>query len=154
VLYLPETVRLAREKIVFDRFNVLQRMMRAVDTVRKRERRGLLEDGDERLRRTKNHWLPSTENGGESGRPFFEQLPASALKTARASAIKDNVRNLLSYTTPGWMKQSFERDRSWAVRSRLPPVVNAARILSRKVDNIRCYCRNPTTNAVAESLNT
>jgi transposase len=148
-----EAVPLAREKIVFDRFHIMQHMTRAVDTVRKREHRGLLQDGDERLKRTKYLWLSSKENVGDSRRPFFEQLQASDLKTARAWAIKENLRNLWSYTTPGWAKRFFDRWRSWAVRSRLAPVVAVARMISRKLGNVISYCRHPVTNAVAEGLN-
>jgi len=148
-----EAVPLAREKIVFDRFHIMQHMTRAVDTVRKREHRGLLQHGDERLKKTKYLWLSSEENVSDSRRPFFEQLQASDLKTARAWAIKENLRNLWSYATPGWAKRFFDRWRSWAVRSRLAPVVAVARMLSRKLDNVVSYCRHPVTNAVAEGLN-
>jgi transposase len=148
-----EAVPLAREKIVFDRFHIMQHMTKAVDTVRKREHRGLLQHGNERLKRTKYPWLSSEENVGDSRRPFFEQLQASDLKTARAWAIKENLRNLWSYTTTGWAKRFFDRWRSWAVRSRLAPVVAVARMISRKLDNVISYCRHPVTNAVAEGLN-
>ncbi len=148
-----EAVPLAREMIVFDRFHTMQHMTRAVDTVRKREHWGLLQHGDDRLKRTKYLWLSSKENIGDSRRPVFEQLQASDLKTARAWAIKENLRNLWSYATPGWAKRFFGRWRSWAVRSRLAPVVAVARMISRKLENVISYCRHPITNAVAEGLN-
>jgi len=148
-----EAVPLARKKIVFDRFHIMQHMTRAVDTVRKREHRGLLQQGDDRLKRTKYLWLSSEENVGDSRRPFFEQLQASDLKTARAWAIKENLRNLWTYATPGWAQRFFDRWKSWAVRSRLAPVVAVARMISRKLENVTSYCRHPITNAVAEGLN-
>jgi hypothetical protein len=111
-------------------------MTRAVDTVGKREHRGLLQHGDNRLKRTKYLWLYSEENVGESRRPFFEQVQASDLKTGRAWAIKENLRNLWSYTTPGWAKRFLDRWRSWTARSRLAPVVAVARMISRKLDNV------------------
>ena len=97
---LQVAVPLAREKIVFERFHIMQHMTKAVDTVRKREHRGLLQHGDERLKRTKYLELSSEPNMHVSRGPFFEQLEASDLKTARAWGIKENFRNLWSYTTP------------------------------------------------------
>lgn len=57
-----ESLPLAREKIVFDRFHIMREMTKAVDTVRKQEHRGFLRAGDDSpLTGTKNLWLFSDE---------------------------------------------------------------------------------------------
>lgn len=49
-------------KIVFDRFHIMMHMNEAVDRVRRRENRALLEDGDDRLKGSKHMWLYAWEN--------------------------------------------------------------------------------------------
>ena len=57
-----EAVPLASSKIVFDRFHIMKHMTEAVDVVRRRENRLLVENGDDRLKRTKYLWITSKEN--------------------------------------------------------------------------------------------
>jgi len=57
-----EALPLAKEKIVFDRFHIMQHMTKAVDQVRKGEHRKLSSEGDERLKKTKYLWLTREQN--------------------------------------------------------------------------------------------
>jgi transposase len=148
-----EAVPLAKDKIVFDRFHIMQHMTKAVDTVRKQEHRLLLEEGDERLKKTKYLWLASEENVSEKRQAEFKQLQASDLKTARAWALKENLRNLWSYTSIGWAKRFFGQWNQWAMRSRLVPVKKVAQMIKRKLENVVTYCQHFITNAVSEGLN-
>lgn len=52
----------ADTKMVFDRFHVMDRIGKAVDTVRKQEHRDLMAAGDETLKGSKYLWLYSPEN--------------------------------------------------------------------------------------------
>ena len=79
-----EALPLAKEKIVFDRFHIMQHMTKAVDQVRKGEHRKLSSEGDERLKKTKYLWLTREQNLSEKQEAAFEDLKDSALKTARA----------------------------------------------------------------------
>lgn len=146
---LPE----AEKKIVFDRFHVMQHVTRAVDKVRKEEHKRLLEKNDERLKKTKYLWLFSEENLPEKRRAEFARLKATDLKTARAWAIKENVRHLWNYKTPGGAKRFFQRWYAWTSRARLEPMWEAAKTVWRHLDNIVTYCTHGLTNAVSEGLN-
>jgi transposase len=148
-----ESVPLAKEKIVFDRFHIMQHMTQAVDKVRKAENRALSQKGDERLKKTKYLWLTTEQNLSEKQQPAFVALKRSDLKTARAWGIKENLRNLWSYTSPGWAKRFFKTWYQWASRSRLEPVKKAARMIQRRLENVITYCTHFVTNAVAEGLN-
>jgi transposase len=148
-----EALPLAREKIVYDRFHIMQHMTGAVDKVRKTEHRKLSLEGDERLKRTKYLWLTTEENLSERQRPKFADLKSSDLKTARAWGLKENLRNLWSYTSPGWAKRFFGTWYQWASRSRLEPVKKVASMIKRRLENVITYCRHFVTNAVAEGLN-
>jgi hypothetical protein len=91
--HVPE----AAHKVVFDRFHIMQHMTKAVDTVRKREHRNLRAEGDERLTGSKCLWLYSHEDLPERHEDRFEELRGAHLKTGRAWAIKEGLRDLWSY---------------------------------------------------------
>jgi transposase len=146
---LPE----AERKIVFDRFHVMQHVTKAVDQVRKQENRRLVERDDDRLKKTKYLWLFSEENLPEKRQAEFDRLKTSDLKTARAWALKENLRHLWNYATPVWAKRFFRGWYAWASRSRLEPIWEAAQTLWRRLDNIVTYCKHQLTNAVSEGLN-
>jgi transposase len=148
-----EAVPLAKEKIVFDRFHIMQHLTGAVDKVRKAENRALSQEGDERLKKTKYLWLTTEQNLSEKQQPAFAALKRSDLKTARAWGIKENLRNLWSYTSPGWAKRFFKTWYQWASRSRLEPVKKVAQMIQRRLENVVTYCTHFVTNAVAEGLN-
>lgn len=148
-----ESVPLARDKIVFDRFHIMQHATKAVDAVRKQEHRRLLLEGDESLKKTKYLWLASEENVPEDRRKEFHSLKESDLATARAWAIKENLRHLWTYCSPGWARRFFEDWYSWATRSRLEPIRQLAATVKAHIDNIVTYCKHYITNAVSEGLN-
>jgi transposase len=50
-------------------------------------------------------------------------------------------------------RKHFRRWHNWAVRSRLQPMIEVARMLKRRFENIITYLRHGTTNAGSESIN-
>lgn len=147
--YVPE----AEDKIVFDRYHLMTHMGKAVDTVRKQEHRVLQQVGDETLTKSKYLWLYSEENLPEKHWERFEGLKTSHLKTARAWAIKESLRDLWDYTRKGWASIHFKRWYFWATHSRLDPVIKAARTFHRHLQNVLTYFRHRVTNAVCEGVN-
>ncbi len=131
----------------------MKHMTEAVDVVRRRENRSLVEEGDDRLKRTKELWITSKENVPSQRRAELRELRDADLKTARAWAIKENLRHLWSYRVEGWARRFFDGWRTWAMRSRLEPVKAVARMLAGRLGNVITYCRHKITNAVAEGLN-
>ena len=77
----------------------------------------------------------------------------SNLKTARAWALKETLMCLFDYRYEGAARNFFRRWYWWASHSRLPPLVEVARMLKRRLDNIVTYLRHRITNATTESLN-
>ena len=135
----------AGEKIVFDRFHVMAHVEKAVDTVRKRENRELIAEGDERLKGTKWLWLYKRENVPDKHRSTLEFLRGLNLKVGRAWAIKETLRGMWNYLSVGWARKFFERWYSWAVRSRLKPIRNVARMIREHLNGILNYCLVPIT---------
>lgn len=146
---VPEGVK----KIVYDRYHIMTHLNKAVDTVRKQESRDFRKAGDERLTGSKYLWLYGKGNLPDKHQDRFEELQAMNLKTGRAWAIKESLRELWSYQTEGWARRFWKKWNFWATHSRLRPVIKAARTLAVHLPNILTYFTHRITNAVSEGIN-
>ena len=147
--HLPE----AEKKIVFDKFHIAKHLGEAVDRVRRREHKVLKAEGDERLTGTKYDWLRNPASMDQKQRREFAELRRSELKTARAWALRETAMGLYDYVYEKPARKHFQWWYSWAVRSRLQPIKEVARMLKRRFENIITYLRHRITNAASESLN-
>lgn len=143
----------ADQKIVFDKFHILQHVGVAVDTVRKQEHTAFLAAGDTRLTRTKYDWLKHPANFSKQAWQEFAALRTSTLQSARAWAMKESLRKLWDYTYLGAARTFFRGWYGWAMRSRLEPMKKVARLLKAHLENILTYLTHRITNAVTEGLN-
>jgi len=143
----------ASDKIVFDRYHIMTHMGNAVNDVRKKEHRELRSAGDETLMGSKYLWLYAQENLPDKYKERFSALKSVHLKTGRAWAIKESLRDLWSYTRLGWAERHWRRWYFWATHSRLKPVLAAAALIKRHLHNVMTYFAHPITNAVSEGLN-
>lgn len=143
----------AEDKMVFDRFHIMQHIGQGVDRVRKQEHKELLGQGDATLTRSKYLWLYSAENMPAAAQERFEQIRHGNLKTARAWAMKESLREMWHYTSAGWAKRFWDRWYFWATHSRLAPMIEKARRIARHLPNVLTYFAHRITNAVAEGLN-
>jgi transposase len=148
-----EHVADAQSKIVFDRFHIMKHMLEAVDAVRKAEHRRLLANGDETLKRTKFLWFFSKENFPEEQADRFARLKRLHLKTGRAWAIKESLRDLWNYQRKGWARRHWRSWYQWATHSALPAVIKVARMIKAHLPNVLTYCDHRITNAAIEGLN-
>lgn len=147
--HLPE----AGQKIVFDKFHIAKHLGEAVDRVRRRENRTLRAAGDDRLTGTRYDWLRHPAAMEPKDRREFDVLKNSNLKTARAWALKEAALAVYNYVYERPARKHFRWWHGWAVRSRLPPMIETARMLKRRFENIITYLRHPITNAASESIN-
>jgi transposase len=147
--YVPNGER----KIVFDRFHIMKHMNEAVDAVRKQENRLLMEEDIDVLKGTKFLWLFAQENVPEKMVERFEFVRELNLKTARAWAIKEALRELWSYRRKGWAEVYWKQWYFWATHCRLKPVTKVARMIHNHLDNVLTYFDHRITNAVSEGLN-
>lgn len=143
----------AEEKIAFDRFHVAQHLNNAVDTVRKREHRELRASGDRRLTRTKYLWLQNPERMSEERFAFLRELRSGVLRTARAWSLKESAALLWDYVKRGWAERAWRKWLGWASRSRLAPMVAAARTIRKHLWGILNAIELGVTNAMSESMN-
>jgi len=143
----------ADQKMVFDRFHIMRHVIDAVDKVRKQEHKALMKTGDDTLTRSKYLWLTNPENMTDKARDRFDELKAMELKTARAWALKEALRELWSYKSQAWATKFWKRWYFWATHSRLVPMIEAAKLIARHLTNVLTYFKHRITNAVAEGLN-
>jgi transposase len=125
----------------------------AVDQVRRREHQTLKAAGDDRLTGTRYDWLRYPDAMKFKDRKEFAELRNSELKTARAWALKEAAMALYSYSYERPATKHFRWWHNWAVRSRLAPMIDEARMLKRRFENIITYLRHGITNASSESIN-
>ena len=147
--HVPE----ADGKIVFDKFHVAQHLSQAVDRVRRKENKTLRAAGDDRLAGTRYDWLKNPAAMEAKDRREFAQLRKSGLKTARAWALKETAMSVYGYIYERPAREHFRWWHNWAVRSRLQPMIEVARMLKRRFENIITYLRHRITNAASESIN-
>jgi transposase len=150
---IREHVPGSEEKLVFDRYHLMTHMIKAVDSVRKGEHRELRSEGQNLLTGTKYLWLYSRENLPAKRQAEFSVLRKKRLRTARAWALKESLRDLWAYHSPAWALKHFEGWYGWAIRSRLKPVKAVARMFRKHLKNIMTFFKHRITNAVSEALN-
>ena len=143
----------ADRKIVFDRFHIMKHMNEAVDEVRKQEHKTLLKEGNGTLKGTKYLWLFGEENVPDKHKKRFALLKELHLKTSRAWALKEMLRDLWKYQRHGWAMKHFRSWNTWATRSKLEPVREVATMLRSHLPNIMTYFDHRLTNATAEGIN-
>jgi len=150
---IREHVPGAEDKLVFDRYHLMRHLVQAVDNVHKQEHRELKREGLGVLAVTKYLWLYSQENLPPEKRSLFYWLKKKRLKTARAWAIKESFRELWDYQSLGWAAKHFKSWYAWAIRSRLNPIKQVARMFRKYLRNILTYLKHRITNAVSEGIN-
>lgn len=148
-----EKIPEADKKIVFDKFHIMRIVGEAVDKVRKKEHKELMEKDQEYLKGTKYLWLYNNENIPGYRLKEFKELKKLDLKVGRAWAIKENLRNFWNYSKKGWALKFFNKWYFWATHSRLKSIVKAAKTIKKHLDNILTYLDHHITNALSESLN-
>lgn len=150
---VAETIPEATDKIVYDRFHVMQHVSKAVNKVRSQESAQLARRGDERLKGSRFVWLYSAENVPAEQLEWLEQLKADKLQTGRAWALKELLRSLWQCTDRAQAKAVFYKWYGWAIRSRLEPMKDVAQRLRSRISNILTYLEHRITNACSEGLN-
>jgi len=153
VASVSEHLREGSKKIVYDKFHIAKHLGEAVDKVRRKENQTLRAAGDDRLTGTRYDWLRNPAAMEAADRKAFAALRQSGLKTARAWALKETAMALFSYQYERPARKHFRWWHGWAVRSRLRPMLEVARTLKRRFENIITYLRHRVTNAASESIN-
>ena len=139
--------------IVHDKFHVSKYLGEAVDKVRRQEHVQLSEDGDDRLKGTRQLWLYAMENLPEDKSALMLSLRQADLKTGRAWSMKENFRHFWECGNVEEASMFFTTWYRWATGSRLPPIAKVAAMLQRHLSGLLSYVTHRITNAASEGFN-
>ena len=131
----------------------MKHMGEAVDQVCRQEHQALSAQGDSSLAGTRFVWLCAREHLPSRYWEDYYGLKDSDRQTARAWAIKENLRCLWNYKTLRWAEPFWKRWYVWATHSRLEPLKKAARTFKDHLYGILTYFDHPITNAMTEGIN-
>lgn len=126
--HLPD----ADHKVVLDQFHIAKHLSEAVDRVRRLENKQLKAAGDDRLAGTRHDWLRHPARMEPDDREQFAALRDSNRKTARAWALKEAMMAFFLYRYERPARKHYRRWRNWAVRGRLQPMIEKARMIQRR----------------------
>lgn len=145
--------RCPQADIVYDRFHVSALLGAAVDRVRREEAARLRAAGDDTLKGTRYDWLFGPANMSAERYARFEGLVMKNTKTSRAWYHRIMFSEFWEHPCRDSAAGFFKRWFAHAVRSKLKPVVTAARTLKAALPGLLNYFAHPITNALSESLN-
>jgi len=91
-----------------------------------------------------------TISGTTSRREFLRGSIAATGATLAPSLL--SAMALYSYFYERPARKHFRWWRNWAMHSRLQPIIEMARMLQRRFENIIAYLRHRITNAASESI--
>ena len=148
-----QAIPLAETKIVHDRFHIMQMATKAVDKVRRTEHREFLKVGDDRLSQTKYVWLTSHENLSEKQQSLFDATFNLQLKTGKAWAFKEMLRDLWDQDSATTATTYFNDWYKRVIHTKLEPMKTVARSIKERLANVVSYCTHRITNGVAEGMN-
>ena len=143
----------SEEKIAFDKFHVAKHLGKAVDKVRRREHKALVEQGCDDLKGTRYLWLRNAEKLSPQRWADLKALRRRTLKTAEAWAVKEMAMSLWGYKTRTWARKAWKQCIQWAKLTDLGPVISVARMLERHLEGILNAIVLQATNALAEGIN-
>jgi len=140
-------------RIVHDRFHISKYLNEAVDKVRREEHKQLQTDDDDRLKGLRQTLLFNPENLSEQRDEQLTALLKSSLATGRAWSLKDSFRHFWEQSDAIAGRAFFERWYSWAIRSRLEPIKDVARMLKGRLNRIVTWFASPISNGPSEGFN-
>jgi transposase len=138
---------LPNASITFDRFHVMKLMNEALDKVRKSER-----VSNEELKNTRYIWLKNPEHLTDEQKVILKNIERLNIKTARAYKIKLAFQNIFKQDTDNAV-ESLKAWYSWAIRSRLEPVIQFAYTVKKHWNGILRWFKSRINNGILEGLN-
>ena len=139
---------LTEAEITFDKFHAVKLVNDAVDKVRRAESKDRPE-----LKRSRYLWLKNERHLSAEQSASLDVLSSMHLKTARAYRLRLAFQDIYDQPSPGWGELILDRWYSWAIRSRLEPIKDAARTIMRHRDGILRWFTSKIANGLIEGIN-
>lgn len=152
-LAVAEAFPVPQPAVVHDRFHIVKHANEALNDVRKEEARELAASGRHDLKGLRQALLFGAENLPERHEPSIAALKASDLRTAKAYALKENLRRCWNHRLERTARRHFLSWIRWARRSRLKPFGKVAEMIAGRLDDVVSYFQHPITNGPQEGMN-
>lgn len=136
--------------ITFDRFHVKKIITEAVDKTRRQERGEYPE-----LKGMRYALLRNEETMTDKQLEFVSSLllRKTKMKTARAFHLKLAFDDLYAAPSPRAARDYLTRWCNWAVRSRVPAMIDAAKTIRRHFEGVLRWFTSRITNGILEGIN-
>lgn len=139
--------------VVHDRFHVMKHAGDALNKERAEEAKQLAQSDDDRLKGTRQLWLYAEENLPEKRKGEFARLKDQDLRTAKAWAMKENLRRTWHMPNEAEAKAHVQKWCRWVLRSKLRHMIRFALLVKEKLAPIVRYATHPISNGKAEGIN-
>jgi len=143
------TKHLPEANITFDKFHVIKALNEAQDEVRRMEQKT-----NPLLKSSRYLWLRNPETLSDKQKEKLETLRFENLKTAKVYQMKltfqDIYRNIRD---PEEAEKAIKKWLSWAVRSRIEPIKQFAKMVKSHFDGIMRYFTSFLTSGAVEGIN-
>ena len=144
--YLPHAT------VVFDKFHLICQLLEAVNDVRKQEAESLKKTNPELLKGTRYIWLKNLGNLTDKQKIKLSDLEKLNLKINRAYLLKENFRELWTYSSRKEAKAFLDHWFWVATHSRLEPIRKFAWLLRNHEEGILAYFDFYINNGVVEAM--
>jgi len=133
--------------ITFDKFHLVKLINEAVEKVRRAEQKSRTE-----LKNSRYLWLKNPPNLSARQHTHLDSLAGANLKTGRAYRIRLAFQEL--YLQPAASAEAYlKKWYRWATHSRLPPMIDAARMIKRHWHGILRWFDTRIANGIMEAIN-
>lgn len=133
--------------ITFDKFHMIQSVNRAVDEVRRNERKTVAE-----LKNTRYIWLKNEQNLTAKQKATLDELKDCHLDTAEAYRMKIALQEIYQY--PASIAEIALQDWiSWGLESTLEPMKKVAQMVQAHYSGVMQWFHSKLNNGILEGIN-
>lgn len=140
-------------RIIFDRFHIVRHLNEGVDKVRRHLVASLAGQARRDLKNTKFPLLKAARNRSPKDRQLLEEQVRANRPLYRALLLKDDFMDLYTYRSEGWAKRFLEGWLARAMRSRLEPITQVARMIRNHLEGVVGWVTWQLSNGRLEGMN-
>jgi transposase len=134
--------------LVYDRFHVMQVMLKALDEVRREETKT-----NQSLTGSRYAWLHNPETMTKNQEQLLNSLIKQHTQTAKAYQIRLALRDIYEIQDYHMAEAALKRWYFWATHSRIEPIIKAAKTIKAHWHGVLNFFIDRMTNGIAEGIN-
>ncbi len=141
---------------ILDRFHIMKYFNKAIDKTRREETRKLREDGyEEILKNSRWSLLKKKKNLKESQLAKLKDIMQYNLKTVKCYLLRESFQKFWEYKSSVWAKRFLKRWTFVAMRSKIEPMKDVAKMLRRHEPLILNWfkVKKRLSNGIVEGFN-